>query len=97
MDPEEYPDQSTVLVPGIYRALYPFEAEGSSEMPLEEGQTVKVLGRGGGVGWAVVDVDGSGKQALVPEGYLEFVSAIEEAQVDSDGRETPTVASSATQ
>ncbi|CAG8685065.1 7219_t:CDS:2 [Acaulospora colombiana] len=43
------------LQPGIYRALYPFEAEGTAEMSLDEGQLVKVVGRGGGVGWAVVE------------------------------------------
>ncbi|PVF94925.1 hypothetical protein CPB86DRAFT_788609 [Serendipita vermifera] len=43
------------LQPGIYRALYPFEAEGTAEMSLDEGQLVKVIGRGGGVGWAVVE------------------------------------------
>ncbi|KAJ3966916.1 hypothetical protein EV361DRAFT_933138 [Lentinula raphanica] len=42
------------LVPGQYRALYSFEPEGPSEMKLVEGEVVKVIGRGGGGGWAVV-------------------------------------------
>ncbi|KAG8798305.1 hypothetical protein FRC18_008699 [Serendipita sp. 400] len=37
--------------------MYAFEAEGTAEMTLEEGQLVKVVGRGGGVGWAVVERD----------------------------------------
>ncbi|XP_006457549.1 hypothetical protein AGABI2DRAFT_189043 [Agaricus bisporus var. bisporus H97] len=50
------------LYPGLYRALYPFEPEGTAEMRLKEDQVVRVVGRGGGVGWAVVvvpeDVEG---------------------------------------
>ncbi|KAJ3926263.1 MAG: hypothetical protein NXY57DRAFT_748567 [Lentinula lateritia] len=42
------------LIPGQYRALYSFEPEGPSEMKLTEGEIVMVVGRGGGVGWAVV-------------------------------------------
>lgn len=45
------------LVPGLYRATYPFNAEGDAEMSLTEGQVVRVIGRGGGVGWAVVQVE----------------------------------------
>ncbi len=62
------------LAPGLYRALYPFEPEGTAEMALEEEQIVHVVGRGGGVGWAVVEKEGGG-HALVPEGYLELVEA----------------------
>lgn len=65
------------LLPGLYRALYPFEPEGTAEMALEEDQLVKVIGRGGGVGWAVVE-QGEGGHALVPESYLELV------EVDQD-------------
>ena len=73
------------LYPGLYRALYAFEPEGTAEMKLVEDQMVRVVGRGGGVGWAVVidehgwdgDEEGTGKvlvkHALVPEGYLEAV------------------------
>jgi len=72
-DDEEVDD---VLLPGIYRALYPFEPEGIAEMKLEEEQLVRVIGRGGGVGWAVVVKEGlkdNGIHALVPESYLELV------------------------
>jgi hypothetical protein len=48
-------DPDSPLPPGIYRALYAFEAEGTAEMSLSEGQLVRVVGRGGGVGWAVVE------------------------------------------
>jgi len=60
------------LIPGLYRALYPFVAEGAAEMDLTEDQLVNVLGRGGGEGWVVVAAE-SGRQALVPESYLDFV------------------------
>lgn len=60
------------LLPGMYRAIYPFEPEGTAEMALEEDQVVNVLGRGGGVGWAVVE-KADGGHALVPESYLELV------------------------
>lgn len=62
------------LLPGIYRALYPFEPEGTAEMALEEEQIVRVVGRGGGVGWAIVEQEGGG-HALVPESYLELLEA----------------------
>jgi len=62
------------LLPGLYRALYAFEPEGTAEMALEEDQIVRVIGRGGGVGWAIVARDGDDGHALVPEGYLELVS-----------------------
>jgi len=77
-------DDDEPLYPGLYRALYAFEPEGTAEMRLVEDQIVKVVGRGGGVGWAVVvsegtevmDSIGDGalkttKHALVPESYLE--------------------------
>ncbi|KAF8318179.1 hypothetical protein DL93DRAFT_2076174 [Clavulina sp. PMI_390] len=80
--PEE---QQTVgeFVPGTYRALYAFNAEGASEMDLAEEQIVQVLGRGGGDGWVVVATDNEGGQALVPESYLEFVSPL--SPIDGDG------------
>lgn len=73
---EEYvsPGEDEPLAPGTYRALYPFEPEGTAEMALEEDQIVHVVGRGGGVGWAIVEKEGGG-HALVPESYLELVKA----------------------
>ena len=65
---------------GLYHALYAFDPEGTAEMALAEDQIVRVVGRGGGVGWAVVvdergaaGAQGKGKWALVPESYLEAV------------------------
>jgi hypothetical protein len=60
------------LFPGKYRALFAFEPEGTAEMEMKEDQIVNVVGRGGGVGWAVVEKDDGG-YALVPESYLELV------------------------
>ena len=109
-DADEYADtedgeeeeEEEPLYPGLYRALYAFEPEGTAEMKLDEDQIVRVVGRGGGVGWAVVVVDdheqraGSGpllKHALVPEGYLEAVRLdwedeefAEDDDQDADGR-----------
>ncbi|GLB33156.1 putative src homology 3 domain containing protein [Lyophyllum shimeji] len=72
----EHEEEEEPLYPGLYRALYAFQPEGTAEMALEEDQIVRVVGRGGGVGWAVV-VDESAetpdKHALVPESYLEPV------------------------
>lgn len=74
------------LLPGLYRAVYAFEPEGIAEMALEEDQIVKVIGRGGGVGWAVVDKGGpDGGHALVPEGYLEIVRLDGEEEDDEGG------------
>ncbi len=78
-DSYEYDDapqdgDEEVLLPGLYRALYAFEPEGTAELALEEEQVVRVVGRGGGVGWAVVEKEGGG-HALVPESYLELVEA----------------------
>ena len=79
------------LYPGLYRAMYAFESEGSSEMALEEGQVVRVVGRGGGIGWAVVvreeGCEGEGgvkTHALVPESYLEVVK-LDEEDVPGEG------------
>lgn len=79
---DDYPDQDVPLLPGLYRALYAFVPEGTAEMALTEDQIVKVIGRGGGVGWAVA-VDEAGNHALVPESYLEPVQ-IEEPPVDAE-------------
>lgn len=76
-DGEEDEEDGGPLIPGVYRALYPFEPEGTAEMALEEDQVVHVIGRGGGVGWAVVEKE-DGSHALVPESYLELVDASRE-------------------
>ncbi|KAG6883800.1 hypothetical protein C0993_003671 [Termitomyces sp. T159_Od127] len=72
--------EEEVLYPGLYRAVYAFEPEGTAEMALVEDQVVRVIGRGGGGGWAVVidesaglNADGGPRHALVPESYLEAV------------------------
>ncbi|KAF8626136.1 hypothetical protein AX15_005072 [Amanita polypyramis BW_CC] len=73
---EPEPVEELLLLPGLYRALYAFEPEGSAEMGLEEDQVVRVVGRGGGEGWAVVVDTREGRKgghALVPESYLELV------------------------
>ena len=77
-DDETYvpPGGDEPLIPGTYRALYPFEPEGTAEMALEEEQIIHVVGRGGGVGWAIVEKEGGG-HALVPESYIELVKADE--------------------
>jgi hypothetical protein len=74
---EEDEEEGGPLIPGRYRALYAFEPEGTAEMALEEDQVVHVIGRGGGVGWAVVEKEDGG-HALVPESYLELVEASRE-------------------
>jgi len=71
------------LFPGLYRALYAFVPESSSEMALEEEQVVRVVGRGGGIGWEVVvkPEELGGGHALVPESYLEVMRLDEEGEV----------------
>ncbi|CAE6423709.1 hypothetical protein RSOLAG22IIIB_10329 [Rhizoctonia solani] len=76
-------DEEPPFIPGVYRALYPFEPEGTAEMALVEDQRVNVLGRGGGVGWVVV-LKSDGEQALVPEGYLELVRPDPDDDDDDD-------------
>ena len=71
---EEGNGEERPLLPGLYRALYAFEPEGTAEMALEEDQIVRVIGRGGGVGWAIVARGDDEGHALVPEGYLELIS-----------------------
>ncbi|EJD42391.1 hypothetical protein AURDEDRAFT_115043 [Auricularia subglabra TFB-10046 SS5] len=71
---EYFPDEAEELRPGFYRALYAFEPEGTAEMALREDQRVRVLGRGGGVGWAVARMEGGEGCALVPESYLEWLA-----------------------
>lgn len=80
------------LLPGLYRALYDFDPEGTAEMGLKEGQTVRVVGRGGGVGWAIAvrpgaegeEAGGESNWALVPESYLK-VLRLDETEPDADG------------
>ncbi|EPS99762.1 hypothetical protein FOMPIDRAFT_1060647 [Fomitopsis schrenkii] len=81
-DEQEYdeyvpPSEEGPLVPGLYKAMFAFEPEGTAEMALDEEQIVRIVGRGGGVGWAVVEKD-DGSHALVPESYLELVQTDEE-------------------
>lgn len=94
-DDGEGGEEEEPLYPGLYRALYAFDPEGTAEMRLEEDQLVRVVGRGGGVGWAVVvrhplppeegKGEGLGREghALVPESYLEAVKLDD----DDDGVE----------
>lgn len=74
-------DPDAPLPAGVYRALYAFEAEGTAEMSLDEGQFVRVVGRGGGVGWAVVErgwtMEADGQGSSVPPAE-EVVDAGEE-------------------
>ena len=80
-DDEDEEGEPGPLLPGLYRALYTFEPEGATEMALSEGQIVRVVGRGGGVGWAIAvrewvsadEKETTGVHALVPESYLEVV------------------------
>lgn len=51
---DEVYQEDAPLRSGIYRALFAFEAEGTAEMSLSEGEFVHVVGNGG-VGWAVVE------------------------------------------
>jgi len=89
--PNEESFSDEPLMPGLYKALYAFVPEGTAEMALEEDQVVKIVGRGGGVGWAIALNEGAGASgenahALVPESYLEFISPLE-AQEDEDGED----------
>ena len=53
-DAEDGGEEEQPLYPGLYRAVYAFEPEGAAEMKLDEDQIIRVVGRGGGAGWAVV-------------------------------------------
>jgi len=90
--PEGVEDQT--LTPGVYRAIYAFVPEGTAEMSLDEDQLVKIVGRGGGVGWAIAVVEGTesngrgvGEHALVPESYLEFVRAFQPGEFEEEDGE----------
>ncbi|KAG8967836.1 hypothetical protein FRC03_009239 [Tulasnella sp. 419] len=86
----EYADGEQPFVPGVYRALYQFDPEGTAEMALEEDQMVRCLGRGGGVGWVIAIKEGAAgnhggvAHALVPEGYLEFVRPFADGELEGD-------------
>lgn len=82
-DLSDYPDQDIPLLPGLYRAMYAFVPEGTAEMALAEDQIVRIVGRGGGVGWAVAE-DENGNHALVPESYLEPVRLDEDLEAEEE-------------
>jgi hypothetical protein len=82
----DHPASSPQLRPGIYRVLFDFIPEGVNELAITEGQFVKVIGRGGGEGWAVIlkgwsldassdgveeEVNDAVAHGLVPESFLE--------------------------
>ncbi|RXW22915.1 hypothetical protein EST38_g2965 [Candolleomyces aberdarensis] len=78
-------DAEDPLYPGIYRALFAFQPEGTAEVGLREDQLVRVIKRGGGVGWAVVEVGWKASRELVEElrgsGELE---TYDDAEDDSE-------------
>jgi hypothetical protein len=53
VSPAQVEESTNELEPGVYRALYSFQAEGPNEMDLKQGQLYRILGLGGGDGWAV--------------------------------------------
>ena len=63
--------------------------EGTAEMALAEDQIVRIVGRGGGVGWAVAE-DENGSHALVPESYLEVVKLDDEVEGETASGEGET-------
>lgn len=92
--PAQQYDEDPPLYPGLYRALYAFEPEGTAEMRLVEDQIVRVVGRGGGVGWAVVvasdeadvggtpNVEGDGDDGKSPKHALVPESYLEPWKLD---------------
>lgn len=78
-------DEGTEFVPGVYKALYAFEPEGTAEMALEEEMEVTCLGRGGGDGWliAVKEVTREGEviHALVPESYMQLIRSLSDDEL----------------
>ena len=68
-DDDDYPDQEVPLLPGLYRAMFAFEPEGKSEMALVEDQIVRIVGRGGGVGWAVAEDGETGDMPMEPPAH----------------------------
>ncbi|KAG8821984.1 hypothetical protein FRC17_009695 [Serendipita sp. 399] len=61
-DEEDYENRAP-LRSGVYRVVYPFTAEGPSEMSVEKDQLVRVLGRHGH-GWALVLRDWTVERAI---------------------------------
>ncbi|CAO1630080.1 unnamed protein product [Sympodiomycopsis kandeliae] len=57
---------------GRYKVLYDFESESEHELTVVAGEIVRVVGTVDG-GWAVGFKE-DGKEGLVPEGYLEWLS-----------------------
>ncbi|KAG8903717.1 hypothetical protein FRC01_009021 [Tulasnella sp. 417] len=87
---DEHPSQFDLdpieFTPGLYKALYPFEPEGSAEMGLEEDQEVRCLCRYDvSEGWlvAVKEVTNSGEviHALVPEAYMQLIRPLEDYEL----------------
>lgn len=80
-------EEEQECVPGLYRAAYAFESEGAAEMSLAENQVVRIIGRGGGAGWAIAlrPPEEGGGHALVPEAYLELVKAEADESLDEEG------------
>ncbi|GJJ16231.1 hypothetical protein Clacol_010527 [Clathrus columnatus] len=78
---DEDDNANQLLLPGLYKALYDFTPEGTAEMGLRQGDIVRVAGRGGGEGWAVV---ARGTVRFTDEGdeVIEFDG--ENAEVRSD-------------
>ncbi|PWN23731.1 hypothetical protein BCV69DRAFT_279657 [Microstroma glucosiphilum] len=60
--------------PGLYEVIYDFGAESEHELSVSTGDRVRVVASVDG-GWAVGIREGDGKEGLVPEGYLVWVSA----------------------
>jgi len=80
----DYEEEEEEVKPGLYRALFSFEAEGPLEMSLVEGQMVRVLGKSS-EGWVIAERSSTNKtggsdtglgglnemHGLVPLGFLE--------------------------
>ncbi|KAJ2915993.1 hypothetical protein MD484_g4452, partial [Candolleomyces efflorescens] len=86
---EDEDDAEDPLYPGIYRALFAFTPEGTAEVGLREDQLVRVIKRGGGVGWAVVEMGWRASRELVEElrgsGELETYDNDNDDDRDDDG------------
>lgn len=57
-------------------ALFDFESEHESELPLTEGQIIIVSYRHG-EGWVVAEEPNTGQRGLVPEDYIRLVRDLE--------------------
>lgn len=60
--------------PGLYEVIYDFGAESEHELSVSTGDRVRVVASVDG-GWAVGIREGDGKEGLVPEGYLVWITA----------------------